>query len=562
MRTFRGAWSLAGLRGRWCRPRHQLRASPTCWRSGTRRWWPSPSWSSGSRPARWSSEAIGTLGDRGQAAAGRRDPRCSSPSCSPGPAGWPPAPGGWRCCCSARSAAVGVAAVAIQEAPSPIVYLPIAVGFVTWVRGPRPADRPAPRRRTAPRTVAPTGGRRGFLIGAARGRRDLGRARRARPGLRPRPARGRGGATAAAAARGHRAPGAPRGPDRAGRRLVRGRRRTDDFYLIHTAIALPTIEPEDWQLRIHGMVDREMTLSYQDLIARERTEAWVTLNCVSNPVGGDLIGNAWWSGVSLADLLDEAGVSADADALLQTSDDGWTCGTPLVGRDGRPRRDARRGDERPAAADRARLPGPHAGAGPLRLRVGDQVGRRHRGDPLRPVRGLLDRQGLGRAGAGPARRRGSTCPGSGPGGAGRRGARSAASPGSSTSASTGVEVSVDGGRLAGGRDRRAPDRGHLGAVGRHGARWRRATTCCGSGRSAPTARCRPVSSATRCPTAPPAGTRSSSGDRGLRGRFGSPVDRGSHDCARNVSASPQRAGGLTRRWPCRAGSGWSASVIT
>ena len=57
------------------------------------------------------------------------------------------------------------------------------------------------------------------------------------------------------------------------------------------------------------MVDRELTLTYQDLLARERTEAWVTLNCVSNPVGGDLIGNAWWSGVRLADLLDEAGVS-------------------------------------------------------------------------------------------------------------------------------------------------------------------------------------------------------------------------------------------------------------
>ena len=51
---------------------------------------------------------------------------------------------------------------------------------------------------------------------------------------------------------------------------------------------------------------------------------------MSNPVGGDLIGNAWWSGIRLADLLEEAGVHDDADAVLQTSDDGWTCGTPLV----------------------------------------------------------------------------------------------------------------------------------------------------------------------------------------------------------------------------------------
>ena len=103
----------------------------------------------------------------------------------------------------------------------------------------------------------------------------------------------------------------------------------DDFYLIHTAIVVPTIEPESWQLRIHGMVDREVTLSYDDLLARQRTEGWITLNCVSNTVGGPLIGNAWWSGVRLKTLLEEAGVRPGADAVLQTSEDGWTCGTPL-----------------------------------------------------------------------------------------------------------------------------------------------------------------------------------------------------------------------------------------
>jgi DMSO/TMAO reductase YedYZ molybdopterin-dependent catalytic subunit len=102
-----------------------------------------------------------------------------------------------------------------------------------------------------------------------------------------------------------------------------------DFYRIHTAIVVPTIEPKDWSLRIHGLVDRDLTLSYSDLLRRQFTEAWITLNCVSNPVGGNLIGNAWWSGVRLADLLAVAGVHESADAVLQTSDDGWTCGTPL-----------------------------------------------------------------------------------------------------------------------------------------------------------------------------------------------------------------------------------------
>jgi hypothetical protein len=77
------------------------------------------------------------------------------------------------------------------------------------------------------------------------------------------------------------------------------------------------------------MVDREITLSYAELVDRQLTETWVTLCCVSNVVGGDLIGNAYWSGVLIRDILAEAGVQPGADAVKQTSDDGWTCGTPL-----------------------------------------------------------------------------------------------------------------------------------------------------------------------------------------------------------------------------------------
>ena len=102
-----------------------------------------------------------------------------------------------------------------------------------------------------------------------------------------------------------------------------------DFYRIDTQLVVPAIEPKDWQLRIHGMVDRPLTLSYSDLVDRQFTEAWITLCCVSNEVGGSLISNAWFSGIRLADLLAEVRPHADADAVLQTSDDGWTCGTPL-----------------------------------------------------------------------------------------------------------------------------------------------------------------------------------------------------------------------------------------
>lgn len=105
---------------------------------------------------------------------------------------------------------------------------------------------------------------------------------------------------------------------------------TPEFFIEHTAVATPTIEPLDWSLRIHGMVDHEIVLSYQDLLDRRIRERWITLSCAKDPVGGDKIGNAWWSGVRISKLLEEAGVSEEADAVLQTSQDGWTCGTPLA----------------------------------------------------------------------------------------------------------------------------------------------------------------------------------------------------------------------------------------
>ncbi|MGW7683381.1 molybdopterin-dependent oxidoreductase [Kribbella sp. NPDC054772] len=103
----------------------------------------------------------------------------------------------------------------------------------------------------------------------------------------------------------------------------------EDFYRIDTALSVPQIVPADWKLRIHGMVDREINLTFDDLLKRQVVHKWVTLTCVSNEVGGDLIGNALWSGVVLKDLLQEAGPAADADAIKSTSKDGFTAGTPL-----------------------------------------------------------------------------------------------------------------------------------------------------------------------------------------------------------------------------------------
>jgi DMSO/TMAO reductase YedYZ molybdopterin-dependent catalytic subunit len=101
-----------------------------------------------------------------------------------------------------------------------------------------------------------------------------------------------------------------------------------DFYRVDTALVLPQVDPKSWQLRIHGMVDRPMTLTFDDLLARDLIERDITLTCVSNEVGGNLAGEARWLGAPLPALLDAVGVHAGADQIVTTSADGWTCGTP------------------------------------------------------------------------------------------------------------------------------------------------------------------------------------------------------------------------------------------
>jgi DMSO/TMAO reductase YedYZ molybdopterin-dependent catalytic subunit len=238
-------------------------------------------------------------------------------------------------------AVLGGVAVSVQYGGRATDLMPVFVGFVTWVvclslltdslrATERATERAAEQRAAAGAEAGGVPGtpRRGFLVGAGvmalasvgvavlgkvlgAGRRHVEESRRL---LR---------------LNGVSSPNAPDGVSVGLDGIAPWRTPNEKFYLIHTAIIPPAIEPQNWQLRIHGMVEREIVLTYNDLMARTFTEAWVTLNCVSNPVGGQLIGNAWWSGVRTADLLREVGVAPGADAVLQTSDDGWTCGTPL-----------------------------------------------------------------------------------------------------------------------------------------------------------------------------------------------------------------------------------------
>jgi DMSO/TMAO reductase YedYZ molybdopterin-dependent catalytic subunit len=110
----------------------------------------------------------------------------------------------------------------------------------------------------------------------------------------------------------------------------------DDFYRIDTAFTVPQVNPATWSMKITGLVDNELRFTYDDLLARATTEADVTLSCVSNRVGGDLVGNARWLGIPLEDLLEEAGVQPGGTQVFAKSVDGFTAGFPtaLVG-DGR-----------------------------------------------------------------------------------------------------------------------------------------------------------------------------------------------------------------------------------
>jgi DMSO/TMAO reductase YedYZ molybdopterin-dependent catalytic subunit len=108
-----------------------------------------------------------------------------------------------------------------------------------------------------------------------------------------------------------------------------------DFYRIDTALSFPSIELSSWKLTIAGMVDQERSYTFDDLMNRELIERDITISCVSNEVGGDLVGNARWVGCRLDDLLAEAGIKEEADQIMGISVDGFTAGFPVETLDGR-----------------------------------------------------------------------------------------------------------------------------------------------------------------------------------------------------------------------------------
>ncbi|SBS71659.1 molybdopterin-dependent oxidoreductase [uncultured Microbacterium sp.] len=103
----------------------------------------------------------------------------------------------------------------------------------------------------------------------------------------------------------------------------------DSFYRIDTALIVPSVTPAEWSIRVHGLVEETVTLTWDELLALPLEESHTTLACVSNEVGGTLIGNALWLGYPIRELLARARPTAEADMVLSRSVDGFTASTPL-----------------------------------------------------------------------------------------------------------------------------------------------------------------------------------------------------------------------------------------
>jgi len=101
-----------------------------------------------------------------------------------------------------------------------------------------------------------------------------------------------------------------------------------DFYKIDTTLLVPQVDLATWTLKVSGMVDHPLAFTYDELLAMPLFEQYVTIACVSNRVGSDLVGNALWTGVRLKDVLETAGIQDGATQIVGRSVDGFVAGFP------------------------------------------------------------------------------------------------------------------------------------------------------------------------------------------------------------------------------------------
>jgi DMSO/TMAO reductase YedYZ molybdopterin-dependent catalytic subunit len=102
-------------------------------------------------------------------------------------------------------------------------------------------------------------------------------------------------------------------------------------YVVDESIIDPDVDPGSWRLRVDGLVGKPITLGYQQLLALPAIERFVTMQCISNEVGGNLVGTAKWTGVPLAALLERAGgVSQRAVRVVFHAVGGYTDSLPVA----------------------------------------------------------------------------------------------------------------------------------------------------------------------------------------------------------------------------------------
>ncbi|MEU8000957.1 molybdopterin-dependent oxidoreductase [Catellatospora sp. NPDC049111] len=216
---------------------------------------------------------------------------------------------------------VGAAAALTRPTARPIDALPallagaVSAGLLAWL---------APKAAPAPAPPAPSTGRRTFLIAA--GLVALGTALAGGLAAIIR----RSGAQAADEAREAITLPAPADPGPPPAKTPGFYTPNQDFYRVDIALTVPRVDPRQWTLQLTGMVDRPTELTFDDLLKQQLIERDITLNCVSNEVGGPYVGNARWLGVPLAPLLRAAGVQAGADQIVARGADGVTIGTPVA----------------------------------------------------------------------------------------------------------------------------------------------------------------------------------------------------------------------------------------
>jgi DMSO/TMAO reductase YedYZ molybdopterin-dependent catalytic subunit len=101
------------------------------------------------------------------------------------------------------------------------------------------------------------------------------------------------------------------------------------FYRIDINPIVPEVDVNSWNLLIKGMVGTPLKLSYEEIKSMPAIEEFVTLECISNKIGGDLIGTALWKGIRLKDILEKAKILPGVQYIVFRCSDGYDVGIPL-----------------------------------------------------------------------------------------------------------------------------------------------------------------------------------------------------------------------------------------